>query len=152
MQRGSRKRYVAVKAHVLSECGRGLLELLRRVAALGDCSLGEGLLDALSIASDAGDRELVLVGCVEPASGDWVEVSTIPPLTDLEGVARAVESGSLWPGLAGDVSVDGSVEALRVFLARAFTVVRVSAVTSESAYELALEALRKLCGSGEAGC
>lgn len=149
MQRNLRERYVAVKAHVLSECGRGLLELLERVKALGSCTLGEGLIDALSIAGAAGNRELVLVGCVEPAAGDWVEVLTVTPPADTAGLLNVIESGGLWPGLAGDVTVDGSVDALRLFLEKPFTVVRVSATTSSAAYRLALEALEKICAGEE---
>ncbi|MEM4444025.1 MAG: hypothetical protein QXJ21_01545 [Thermofilum sp.] len=149
MPKSSKERYVAVKAHVLSECGRGLLELLERVKTLGSCTLGEGLADALSIADMAGDRELILVGCVEPAAGDWVEVSTVSPPEGAAGALELVESGGLWLGLAGDVSVDGSIDALRVFLGRPFTAVRVSAATSSAAYRLALEALERLCAGGE---
>lgn len=146
MQKSSKRYYVAVKAHALSECGRGLLELLESVKTVGICELGEGLTDALSIAASAESGELILLGCVEPSEGDWVEVVSASPLTDAAAVWEAVRSGALWLGLAGDVSVDGSVDALRVFLGRPFTVVRVSATTSGAAYGLALGALKKLCG------
>ncbi|MCX8196438.1 MAG: hypothetical protein N3F67_05135 [Acidilobaceae archaeon] len=133
--------YVAVRAHVVTKCGRGLLRVLER-QRIGRCVLGEGLLDSLRIAADAAGRGLVLLGCAEGEREGYRRL-VVEPLRSPEGWEALREDLQL--SLSGDVDVRGTANALRLFVEEPFIVVEVSANAEERAYELAMEALGELC-------
>ncbi|MEM4929186.1 MAG: hypothetical protein QXE20_05140 [Acidilobaceae archaeon] len=134
-----------MRAHMLSECGRGLQKLLEELRILGRCSIGDGLKDSLSIALDASERTLVLMGCKEiESSEEKAEVFMVEPF-DIKSESWSSLKGDLWLGLSGDVSVEGSAGALRAFVDKPFLVVSIVASSENRAYDLARKALEEIC-------